>query len=89
MSVTAVPQSAANSACTPVASSSLQNKTSNATAQPHTQADAQMQSQVNMQMEGESRKDAMTSKDGHQTPPSGVEEAVQPSSTSHINTGNG
>lgn len=94
VSVTAVPQSTANSAPTPVTSSSPQIKTSNVTAQPHTQADAQMQSQVNMQMEGErgaeSRKDAqreaMMSKDGHQTPPSGVEEAVQPTIT-HINAG--
>ncbi|XP_055075419.2 protein capicua homolog isoform X2 [Misgurnus anguillicaudatus] len=95
VSVTAVPHSSASSASTPTTSSSPQIKTSsNATAQ---QADAQMQSQENMQMEGErgpeSKKDTegqrepIMSKDGHQIPSSGVEEAVQPTGTSHTYTG--
>lgn len=97
MSITAVPHSTASSTSTPVTSPSSQIKTSsNLTAQQHTQADRQ--SQVNMQMEGErevesKKKDTLRepimSNDGRQTPSSGVEEAVQPTGTSHINAGNG
>ncbi|XP_016117915.1 protein capicua homolog, partial [Sinocyclocheilus grahami] len=84
VSVTALPQSTASSTSVPASSSSPQEKTpSAAAAQPH----AQLQSQVNMHMENErgpeSRKemekqrDLVVSKDGHQTPPSGLEESVQ------------
>lgn len=84
MSVTAVPQSTASSTSVPASSSTPQTKTlSAAAAQPH----AQLQSQVNMHMENErgpeSRKemekqrDLVVSKDGHQTPPSGLKESVQ------------
>ncbi|KTF92175.1 hypothetical protein cypCar_00033687, partial [Cyprinus carpio] len=90
VSVTAVPQSTATSTSVPASSSAPQAKTfSAAAAQPHTQTDAQLQSQVNMHMENEnergpeSRKemekqgDLVVSKDGHQMPPSGLEESVQ------------
>uniref|UniRef100_A0A671NFI1 Capicua transcriptional repressor a n=1 Tax=Sinocyclocheilus anshuiensis TaxID=1608454 RepID=A0A671NFI1_9TELE len=88
VSVTAVPQSTATSTSVPASSLAPQAKTfSAAAAQPHTQTDAQLQSQVNMHMENErgleSRKemekqrDLVVSKDGHQTPPSGLEESVQ------------
>ncbi|XP_056597016.1 protein capicua homolog [Triplophysa dalaica] len=95
VSITAVPHSTASSTSTPVTSPSSQIKTSsNLTAQQHPQADRQ--SQVNMQMEGErevesKKKDALRepimSNDGRQTPSSGVEEAVQPTGTSHTNAG--
>ncbi|XP_073677602.1 uncharacterized protein cica [Garra rufa] len=94
VSVTAVPQSTASSTSVPASSSMPQAKTSSATA---VQVDAQLQSQVNMHMENErgpeSRKemekqrDLVVSKDGHQTPPSGLEESVQPSCTSHTHKG--
>lgn len=97
VSVTAVPQSTSSSTSIPTSSSMPQAKTSSAVAaQPHTQADAQLQSQVNMQMENErgpeSRKEMekqrdLVLKDGHQTPPSGLEESVQPSCTSHTQKG--
>lgn len=88
MSVTAVPQSTTSSTSVPASSSTPQAKTpSAAAAQPHAQTDVQLQSQVNMHMENErgpeSRKemekqrDLVVSKDGHQTPPSGLEESVQ------------
>lgn len=88
VSVTAMPQSTASSTSVPASSSTPQAKTpSAAAAQPHAQTDAQLQSQVNMHMENErgpeSRKemekqrDLVVSKDGHQTPPSGLEESVQ------------
>uniref|UniRef100_A0A673NN50 Protein capicua homolog n=2 Tax=Sinocyclocheilus rhinocerous TaxID=307959 RepID=A0A673NN50_9TELE len=88
VSVTTVPQSTATSTSVPASSLAPQAKTfSAAAAQPHTQTDAQLQSQVNMHMENErgpeSRKemekqrDLVVSKDGHQTPPSGLEESVQ------------
>lgn len=98
VSVTAVPQSTPSSTSVPASSSTPQAKTSSAVAaQPHTQTDAQLQSQVNMQMENErgaeSRKemekqrDLVVSKDGHQAPPSGLEESVQPICTSHKHKG--
>ncbi|KAK9958025.1 hypothetical protein ABG768_012207 [Culter alburnus] len=97
VSVTAVPQSTSSSTSIPTSSSMPQAKTSSAVAaQPHTQADAQLQSQVNMQMENErgpeSRKEMekqrdLVLKDGHQTPPSGLEESVQPGCTSHTQKG--
>ncbi|XP_077051039.1 protein capicua homolog isoform X2 [Siphateles boraxobius] len=98
VSVTAVPQSTPSSTAVPASSSTPQAKTSSAVAaQPHTQTDAQLQSQVNMQMENErgaeSRKemekqrDLVVSKDGHQAPPSGLEESVQPICTSQKHRG--
>ncbi|KTG06235.1 hypothetical protein cypCar_00001573 [Cyprinus carpio] len=88
VSVTAVPQSTASSTSVPASSSMHQEKThSAAAAQPHAQTDAQLQTQVNMHMENERRpetrkemekqRDLVVSKDGHQTPPSGLEESVQ------------
>ncbi|KAL0166978.1 hypothetical protein M9458_038822, partial [Cirrhinus mrigala] len=89
VSVTAVPQSAASSTSILASSSTPQTKTSLAAA---AQTDAQLQSQVNMHMENErgpesrremeKQRDLVVSKDGHQTPPSGLEESVQPSCTS-------
>ncbi|XP_059365047.1 protein capicua homolog [Carassius carassius] len=87
VSVTAVPHTA-TSTSVPASSSAPQEKTfSAAAAQPHAQTDPQLQSQVNMHMENErgpeSRKetekqrDLVVSKDGHQMPPSGLEESVQ------------
>ncbi|XP_050992371.1 protein capicua homolog [Labeo rohita] len=94
VSVTAVPQSTASSTSIPASSSTPQAKTSLAVA---AQTDALLQSQVNMHMENErgpeSRKemekqrDLVVSKDGHHTPPSGLEESVQPSCTSHTHKG--
>ncbi|XP_016092331.1 protein capicua homolog isoform X3 [Sinocyclocheilus grahami] len=88
VSVTAVPQSTATSTSVPASSLAPQAKTFSATAaQPHTQTDAQLQSQVKMHMENErglesrkemeTQRDLVVSKDGHQTPPSGLEESVQ------------
>ncbi|XP_051948815.1 protein capicua homolog isoform X1 [Xyrauchen texanus] len=83
VSVTAVPQSTASSISVPVSSTSPQAKTSSTMT-------AQLQSQVNMQIERErapesGKREQQLSKDGHQTPPSSVDESVPCTSTS--NTG--
>ncbi|XP_059411721.1 protein capicua homolog isoform X2 [Carassius carassius] len=88
VSVTAVSQSTSSSTSAPASSSMHQEKTpSAAAAQPHAQTDSQLQSQGYMHMENErgpetrkemeKQRDLVVSKDGHQTPPSGLEELVQ------------